>query len=227
MENISKTLDERQKTHGDFYDVAETAETIIQAIEIGASYERMSNAHRFALKNIAGKIARIADGNPLEPDHWNDIAGYATLAEKECSKNRKNGMPIFIEAKADTDPDRAAAVQKIDRLICEGGAAGAIKSLAESLQEMFDAKSVYPNCNIKTKTVSVNSIILNAFVLDHLEAKSIIAAFENFSIGFAKSSTELKDFCLALDMTDIRSMMSKNKDGIYQINATMSFHTKK
>ncbi len=35
---------------------------------------------------ICLKISRIVTGDPEHPDNWHDIAGYATLAERECRK---------------------------------------------------------------------------------------------------------------------------------------------
>lgn len=33
---------------------------------------------------IQHKIGRILNGDPAYADSWHDIAGYATLVEKEC-----------------------------------------------------------------------------------------------------------------------------------------------
>ncbi|WP_257617167.1 hypothetical protein [Campylobacter pinnipediorum] len=37
---------------------------------------------------IAHKIARILAGNPNYKDHWDDIAGYATLVSKELENDK-------------------------------------------------------------------------------------------------------------------------------------------
>jgi hypothetical protein len=37
-----------------------------------------------ALEMICTKIARILSGNPNDPDHWKDIAGYAELGGEAC-----------------------------------------------------------------------------------------------------------------------------------------------
>jgi hypothetical protein len=44
----------------------------------------MPDVQREALDHIAGKIGRIFSGQATFFDHWRDVAGYATLAEKAC-----------------------------------------------------------------------------------------------------------------------------------------------
>jgi hypothetical protein len=44
---------------------------------------------RESLDMISNKIARIVNGNPSEPDHWIDIAGYATLIANRLIKEDK------------------------------------------------------------------------------------------------------------------------------------------
>lgn len=48
----------------------------------------LPDTHLEALDMICHKIARILAGDPNEPDHWHDIAGYATLVEKEIKNGR-------------------------------------------------------------------------------------------------------------------------------------------
>ena len=79
MSDLNKTLADRQKTHGDFQQVAKVAESLMNSIE----FQRLSASQSFAVRMIIGKLARIVCGNPNEPDHWHDIAGYAKLVEDE------------------------------------------------------------------------------------------------------------------------------------------------
>tara|TARA_R110000822_G_scaffold6239_8_gene26319 strand:+ start:602 stop:856 length:255 start_codon:yes stop_codon:yes gene_type:complete len=81
MTDITITLDERAKTHGDFSDVA----FISQAIKslINESKADFPDEQREALDLIASKIARICSGNNNDPDHWRDIEGYSRLARKQ------------------------------------------------------------------------------------------------------------------------------------------------
>lgn len=79
MPEIGSILDDREKTHGSFANVATTAQEIKAALARGASFPELDPVMRESLDLIATKLARIANGNPRELDHWKDIAGYATL----------------------------------------------------------------------------------------------------------------------------------------------------
>jgi hypothetical protein len=84
---IEEVLSERQRTHGSFESVAETAQALKAIIHHAPVMDRVRCAgdtmppqYLEALDLIATKIARICHGNPDEPDHWTDIQGYAMLA---------------------------------------------------------------------------------------------------------------------------------------------------
>lgn len=77
MSNVDALLAERGKTHGDYAvhaRVTQTLKSIVDEFE-----DPMSNEQREALDMILHKIGRICAGNPNHIDHWDDIAGYATL----------------------------------------------------------------------------------------------------------------------------------------------------
>lgn len=77
--SVTKTLEDRKKTHGDFTVHAEIAQSLK---EITGSYDgELNHVQREAVDMILHKIARILAGNPNEKDHWHDIAGYAKLVE--------------------------------------------------------------------------------------------------------------------------------------------------
>lgn len=84
--DIQETLAQRQETHGDFKHNAAASQALKRCVEehIGVT---MTDVQIEALHNICQKIARIITANPEHADSWHDIAGYATLAEREC----KNG----------------------------------------------------------------------------------------------------------------------------------------
>ena len=67
--------------HGCFDDVARTSGTIRTAVFAGPSH--LSFAMQEAVMMIANKLARVAHGDPTNPDHWADIAGYATLVAEQ------------------------------------------------------------------------------------------------------------------------------------------------
>jgi hypothetical protein len=74
-------IDEREKTHGPFERTASAYCFLQEAIKAAAreSNSAASAPVVTAIDMIAMKLARIIAGNPNEPDHWRDIAGYAEL----------------------------------------------------------------------------------------------------------------------------------------------------
>lgn len=72
-------LAEREKTHGDYKLTAQTAQTFKIIFQRGPSYKYLTATQKESLDMIAVKLARVVCGDPNEPDHWRDIAGYAQL----------------------------------------------------------------------------------------------------------------------------------------------------
>ena len=83
-ENI---LMERQNTHGDYKEVAEMAQLFRKLMRKTVGWTDMNDAQREALDSMATKLGRIGSGNPHFRDHWDDLAGYATLASMNCDSN--------------------------------------------------------------------------------------------------------------------------------------------
>jgi hypothetical protein len=80
--SVQDTLNERGKTHGDFSLQASFAQALKNLLRsYDSEWEKLSRPQREALETICMKVSRIMHGNPNEPDHWRDIAGYATLVE--------------------------------------------------------------------------------------------------------------------------------------------------
>jgi hypothetical protein len=75
-------LEEREKTHGSFKHNADTFYKLWEAVNT-QSIQNLPNDQQLALNQIFLKISRMLQ-NPLEPDHWKDIAGYAKLGEEAC-----------------------------------------------------------------------------------------------------------------------------------------------
>jgi len=75
-------IDERQQTHGDYYDTAATAQALKEEMRQGKNWKTLDDTERETLDMIATKIGRILSGNAHEVDHWRDIADYATLIER-------------------------------------------------------------------------------------------------------------------------------------------------
>ena len=80
---IEELLTSRNYTHGDFTNNARVSRALKFIITNHAGHE-VSPTQREALDMICLKISRIITGDPNFKDHWDDIAGYATLAAKDC-----------------------------------------------------------------------------------------------------------------------------------------------
>lgn len=78
-EKVEGLLQERGTTHGRFEDNARISQHL-KSVMYGNGYRVLHPVYAEALDMIALKIGRVLSGNPDEPDHWDDIAGYATLA---------------------------------------------------------------------------------------------------------------------------------------------------
>jgi hypothetical protein len=79
-------LNEREKTHGDYADVACVAQALKFALAYGPT-EELPDVHRESLDLICTKIARIVCGDHNEPDHWIDCIGYAQLVLNYIKKD--------------------------------------------------------------------------------------------------------------------------------------------
>lgn len=75
-------LNEREKTHGDYSKVSETAIKLEDILNYACTLNN-APAKKLALKMICLKLARIVCGDPNFADHWDDIAGYAMLGKRE------------------------------------------------------------------------------------------------------------------------------------------------
>lgn len=77
--DISNTLEERQKTHGDYEDHARVTQQIKGIMQGEPGWGGLTFSQKETLDMIAHKIGRVLAGNPNFHDHWYDIAGYSTL----------------------------------------------------------------------------------------------------------------------------------------------------
>lgn len=77
---------ERGKTHGDYSKQAFRCQEIKKVFAQGGNWGDLTVVQIDALEMIAVKISRILEGDPNEPDHWVDIAGYSNLVPKHTIK---------------------------------------------------------------------------------------------------------------------------------------------
>lgn len=89
MEDIRTTLNERNKTHGDFAESAKACMQIREVLRRGPSWHSMTYVEQDAADMIAQKLARAVSGDPHELDHWRDITGYAQLIVDDIGRMPK------------------------------------------------------------------------------------------------------------------------------------------
>ena len=77
--NTKEILEERGKTHGDFSDNARVSQQLKMIVREEHGYRKLNPVQKEAIDMILHKISRALCGNPNEPDHWEDMAGYSTL----------------------------------------------------------------------------------------------------------------------------------------------------
>lgn len=80
MTTTEELIQERKKTHGDWSRQALLAVNLKDTLRVLRSAE-LNEMQVEALDMICVKMSRICTGNPYEPDHWDDIAGYAMLGK--------------------------------------------------------------------------------------------------------------------------------------------------
>jgi hypothetical protein len=79
---MEDTLKVRKETHGSYSSNASVTMGIMEVLASGSGIKELTNNQMYGLLMIAHKMSRIVSGNPNEPDHWEDICGYAKLAGK-------------------------------------------------------------------------------------------------------------------------------------------------
>lgn len=85
--SVASTLAQRGNTHGEFSINAQISQDLKDILRASPGWESLSPDKKEALDMVMHKSARICTGDANEPDHWHDIAGYATLAENRCTPN--------------------------------------------------------------------------------------------------------------------------------------------
>ena len=83
-EGTKALLDERNKTHGSFELNAHYSQGVKRLMNRSVGWAAMPDCQKEALEMIALKMSRILSGQNNFKDHWDDIAGYATLVSETC-----------------------------------------------------------------------------------------------------------------------------------------------
>jgi len=77
-------LQVRETTHGDFSENARLSQAIKEILRSSPGWSHIVDVEREAMDMIALKFSRILSGKSLERQHWEDVVGYAKLAERMC-----------------------------------------------------------------------------------------------------------------------------------------------
>ena len=86
MNDINNTLDEREKRYGSFTDFSELCQRLKETMHNNKGWDKLSSTQRESLEMIQHKVARILNGDPDYVDNWHDVAGYATLEERNLTQ---------------------------------------------------------------------------------------------------------------------------------------------
>lgn len=94
----SELIAERHKTHGDFRSNAHVSQRLKDVIRAHLIDQGLvlTDVQQESLDMICCKISRICSGQANFPGHWEDIAGYAKLAEQRgmsVSHGEKDSSP--------------------------------------------------------------------------------------------------------------------------------------
>lgn len=80
---VESTLAERGRRYGAFSGHAEITQKLKRQMYLAPKWSSLTDSQQESLEMIAHKIGRILNGDPNYADSWHDIAGYATLIEKQ------------------------------------------------------------------------------------------------------------------------------------------------
>lgn len=86
MTDIVSLTTERAKTHGSWIEQATMSAILKRDMRTASGWHALPAYKAEALDMLAVKIARILCGNADEPDHWDDIQGYALLGKAGHTK---------------------------------------------------------------------------------------------------------------------------------------------
>ena len=82
---VEDTLEERGARYGKFSGHAGITQNLKHVMRLHFGWGNLNSSQQEALEMIAHKIGRILNGDPSYADSWHDIAGYATLVDKQLN----------------------------------------------------------------------------------------------------------------------------------------------
>lgn len=86
MSTAQEVIESRESTHGDYTAQANFSAYMKEEARKMPKWQNLHGPQAESIDMIIVKISRILTGDPNEPDHWQDIAGYATLVSNLLTK---------------------------------------------------------------------------------------------------------------------------------------------
>lgn len=84
-------IEDREESHGDYRQQAQFAQLLKGLFHGHKRWSGLPAEQRESVDMIIVKLSRIMAGNSSEPDHWIDIAGYATMIHNLLTKGSHLG----------------------------------------------------------------------------------------------------------------------------------------
>jgi hypothetical protein len=83
LHSTNNTLQQREERYGSFATQGAVAQNFKTVMRMTMGWNDLSPCQKESLEMIVHKIGRILNGDPNYADSWHDIAGYATLIDKQ------------------------------------------------------------------------------------------------------------------------------------------------
>lgn len=116
--DIRTVLVERGAKHGDYTEQARITQNLKAMARNSVNWKeaQLSAVETDAIEMILVKLGRILAGDPHHRDHWDDIAGYATLAADRTAHNEQPSTAIadpVVDARRKAGQDTSKPPQKV------------------------------------------------------------------------------------------------------------------
>jgi hypothetical protein len=95
MTVVANILNERSNTHGAFKDNANLTLEMEYLCSQAKNYHKLTDVQTMGMRMILHKLSRALSGNHNEADHWDDIAGYATLVSEDIKSEERSSIQEF------------------------------------------------------------------------------------------------------------------------------------
>lgn len=90
--SVEDTLKQRNNVHGNYARSAGVKDKVLEEFSKTDNWKKLGAEGRQTVRMIVEKLGRVMYGDCFFPDHWHDIAGYATLMEGVCLNRPVHGQ---------------------------------------------------------------------------------------------------------------------------------------